>query len=202
MQRDPSPCVSPNEETPKTSKYMSTTQISRKQLLKALLALGGGGAALSLLQSGCGDSSSTPGPDTLTDAGVLDSGQPDSGTPDSGNPDSGAPDSGMPDSGTPDSGVPDGGVPDGGTDGGLAYCLNGAQNGVITGNHGHSLYVPRPDIELGQETVYNIQGTSSHPHYVTLTADHFARLAQNQTFVVTSTNNAGHTHDVTVQCAP
>jgi hypothetical protein len=174
----------------------TTTHITRKELLKAVVASGGAGIALALLESACGptgNSRSEP---------LGGGGQPDLGRPDSGNPDSGNPDSSNPDSGSPDSGTPDGGVPDGGTDGGLAYCLNGAQNGIITANHGHSLYVPRADIEAAQEMEYNIQGGSSHPHYLTLTSEHFARLAQNQTFRITSTNNAGHTHDVEVMCAP
>jgi hypothetical protein len=35
-----------------------------------------------------------------------------------------------------------------------------------------------------------------------LKAEHFAMLAQNQSLRITSTNNAGHTHDVEVMCAP
>ncbi len=172
---------------------MSTTiQITRKELLKALVAWGGAGIAVALIESSCGPSGNAPS-DPLGGGGQSDLGHPDSGTPDSGNPDSGNPDSGSPDSGTPDGGVPDGG---------LAYCLNGAQNGIITANHGHSLYVPRADIEAAQQMDYNIQGVSSHPHYLTLTPEHFALLAQNQTFRITSTNNAGHTHDVEVMCAP
>jgi hypothetical protein len=97
-------------------------------------------------------------------------------------------------------GQPDLGSPD--SDGGLAYCPNGAQNGIVTANHGHSLYVPRADIEAAQPVEYNIRGTSPHPHYLPLTAEHFAMLAQNQSFRITSTNNAGHTHDVEVMCAP
>jgi hypothetical protein len=181
---------------------MSTAiQITRKELLKALVAWGGAGIALVLIESACGPGGSSPS-DPLGGGGQPDPGSPDSGNPDSGHPDSGYPDSGHPDSGSPDSGTPDGGVYDGGTDGGLAYCLNGAQNGIITANHGHSLYVPRADIEAAQTMEYNIQGVSLHPHYVTLTPEHFAMLAENQSFRITSTNNAGHTHDVEVMCAP
>ena len=50
--------------------------------------------------------------------------------------------------------------------------------------------------------VYNIQGLVTPPHFVILTAADLALLAQNGTFVVTSTNNAGHSHDMTVECAP
>ena len=171
---------------------MSTTmQITRKELLKAAVAWGGAGIAFTLLESACGPSGNSPS-DPLGGGGESDLGNPDSGNPDSS----------YPDSGNPDSGTPDGGVPDGGTDGGLGYCLNGAQNGIITANHGHSLYVPRADIEAAQPMEYNIQGVSSHPHYLTLTPEHFAMLAQNQSFRITSTNNAGHTHDVEVMCAP
>src|SRR5258707_7011553 len=169
----------------------NTMQITRKELLKAAVAWGGAGIAFTLLESACGPSGNSPS-DPLGGGGESDLGNPDSGNPDSS----------YPDSGNPDSGTPNGGVPDGGTDGGLGYCLNGAQNGIITANHGHSLYVPRADIEAAQPMEYNIQGVSSHPHYLTLTPEHFAMLAQNQSFRITSTNNAGHTHDVEVMCAP
>ena len=78
---------------------------------------------------------------------------------------------------------------------------NGARNGAITGNHGHSLVVPPADVLAGAAKTYNIQGTASHPHTITIRADQMTVLAANGTFTVTSTNDAGHTHDVTVTCA-
>ena len=48
---------------------------------------------------------------------------------------------------------------------------------------------------------YDITGTSTHPHTVTLTASHFAALQADQTVTVTSSTDDGHAHEVTVQCA-
>lgn len=78
---------------------------------------------------------------------------------------------------------------------------NGAKNGAISGNHGHSLVVPPADVLAGAAKTYNIQGTATHPHTITIRADQMAILAQNGMFTVTSTNDAGHTHEVTVTCA-
>ena len=78
---------------------------------------------------------------------------------------------------------------------------NGAKNGLITGNHGHSLSVPAADVLSGAAKTYNIQGTATHPHTITIRADQMAILAQNGMFTVTSTNDEGHTHNVTVTCA-
>lgn len=80
-------------------------------------------------------------------------------------------------------------------------CTNGAINGAISNNHGHSLSVPAADVQAAAQKTYNIQGGSAHPHSITITAAQFGLLSQNQTFTVTSTNDAGHIHDVTVRCA-
>jgi hypothetical protein len=80
-------------------------------------------------------------------------------------------------------------------------CANGAVNGTITGNHGHTLMVPVEDIRAAAQKTYSIQGTSTHNHTVTITPDQFAQLGQNQTFSVMSTTDSAHSHSVTVQCA-
>jgi hypothetical protein len=51
------------------------------------------------------------------------------------------------------------------------------------------------------EKTYDIQGISAHPHMVTLTAAHFQTLADGQTVMVTSTNDAAHDHLITIVCA-
>lgn len=71
---------------------------------------------------------------------------------------------------------------------------------VISANHGHALVVPPADVTAAKPKTYSIQGSSGHPHDVTLTAAHFAQLATGKAITVTSTNVAGHTHDVTVSC--
>jgi hypothetical protein len=72
---------------------------------------------------------------------------------------------------------------------------------MIGSNHGHELVVPLADVEAGVEATYNIQGTSMHPHSVTLTAEHFTMLQQGMQVVVDSSMDAMHTHAVTVSCA-
>ena len=71
---------------------------------------------------------------------------------------------------------------------------------MIASNHGHELVVPVADVEIGQDKTYDIQGTSAHPHTVTLSAADFSVLGTGATVTVTSSNDAGHTHQVTVSC--
>ena len=56
-------------------------------------------------------------------------------------------------------------------------------------NHGHSLTVPAADIEAGAEKTYDITGTASHSHEVTLTADHFTSLKAGSSIQATSTSS-------------
>ncbi|MBE7453039.1 MAG: hypothetical protein HS111_30440 [Kofleriaceae bacterium] len=85
----------------------------------------------------------------------------------------------------------------GGVDAPPAAC---ALNENIGSNHGHVLTVSAADVQAGTERTYDIQGSSIHGHSVTLTATHFAMLAQNQTVSVTSTSSGGHSHTVTITC--
>ncbi len=64
----------------------------------------------------------------------------------------------------------------------------------------HVLAVPLADVTAGVEKTYDIQGTSPHTHTVTVTAAHFIMLQQNTSVVLTSTNDAAHTHEVTISC--
>jgi hypothetical protein len=70
---------------------------------------------------------------------------------------------------------------------------------VIGTNHNHEMVVPLADVMAGVQVVYDIQGTSMHPHTVTLTADHFTMLQQGMQVVVESSFD-GHSHTVTVSC--
>jgi hypothetical protein len=85
----------------------------------------------------------------------------------------------------------------GGEGGGTANLTCSSNIGT---NHGHSLEVPAADVADGVEKTYNIQGTSQHPHMVTITAADFTTLAGGGTVQKTSTNDNGHTHSVTVTC--
>ncbi len=80
-------------------------------------------------------------------------------------------------------------------------CQGGATADSITLNHGHSLSVPKGDVDAGVARTYSIQGTSTHPHDVTLTEADFAKLRAGQTVRVTSSVVFGHAHDVEVVCA-
>lgn len=82
---------------------------------------------------------------------------------------------------------------------GGSLCGTGA-DADIGMNHGHSLFVPIADIEAGVEVMYDIQGSSMHPHMITLTPDDLAMLLAGMSVVVLSTEDAGHTHEVTVSC--
>lgn len=74
-------------------------------------------------------------------------------------------------------------------------------NEVISANHGHTLEVSAADLEARTEKTYDIQGSSSHPHLLTVTAADFEILQSGGSVTKTSTTDAGHAHDVTIQCA-
>jgi hypothetical protein len=83
----------------------------------------------------------------------------------------------------------------------MGNCMQNGTNIVIGTNHGHAMTVPAADVIAGVQKDYQIQGGSGHPHTVTVTAAMFATLQQNTQVVVTSTVDAGHSHQVTIRCA-
>ncbi|HHL53391.1 MAG TPA: hypothetical protein ENJ39_08440 [Flammeovirgaceae bacterium] len=85
--------------------------------------------------------------------------------------------------------------------GNTGNCLDNGTTTSIGGNHGHSLTVPKADVQAGVTKTYSIQGSSGHNHQVTLTASHFASLQDNKSIQVTSTTDSGHSHSITVGCA-
>lgn len=74
-------------------------------------------------------------------------------------------------------------------------------NSVISANHGHVAAIPAADVTAGVQKTYDIMGASLHPHTITVTAAMFAMLKAGSMVVVTSSNDAAHTHNVTVTCA-
>jgi len=82
-----------------------------------------------------------------------------------------------------------------------ADCLKNGTKSAINGNHGHTLTVSKVDVENGVSKEYSIKGTSSHTHMITVSADNFDRLKNNQQISMNSTSGGGHTHSVTVSCA-
>jgi hypothetical protein len=92
----------------------------------------------------------------------------------------------------------------GGLDG--AVTRNCALNGTtatIDANHGHVLTVLKSDVTTGVDKTYDIMGTATHTHSVTVTAADFAKLQSNAngSVMVTSTSGGAHTHAVTIICA-
>src|SRR5690242_13655428 len=84
---------------------------------------------------------------------------------------------------TPDAPPPgDGGSGSSAGDGGngdagpLGRCVADGTTSVIADNHGHVLVVTKDDVAAGADKAYDIQGTSDHPHTVTITAAMFAQL--------------------------
>jgi hypothetical protein len=80
-------------------------------------------------------------------------------------------------------------------------CLQNGTTTTIMFNHGHTMTVPQADVMAGVTKVYNIQGTSDHPHTVTVTDAMFTRLQQNMPVTAVSSVDAGHPHTVTIRCA-
>ena len=74
-------------------------------------------------------------------------------------------------------------------------------NATISANHGHTAMIPAADVAAGIMKTYDIKGGSAHPHTITVTAAMFAMLKAGTMVVVTSSNDAGHTHNVSVMCA-
>lgn len=94
----------------------------------------------------------------------------------------------------------DEGSSDGGDSGG-GSC-DGDAAGMISANHGHALTVPHADIVAGAAVQYDIQGTATHDHPLTVSAIDMAKLADGETVSVTSGSGGadGHNHQVTLSC--
>ena len=82
-----------------------------------------------------------------------------------------------------------------------ADCLANGTNSSISANHGHSLTVSKDDVNNGVEKSYEIEGSASHPHTVTISSSQFNSLKSNTSISIDSTSNNGHTHSITVGCA-
>ena len=81
-------------------------------------------------------------------------------------------------------------------------CLANGTDTTIGNNHGHDLTVSKNDVEVGTAKTYNIAGSASHDHQVTISEANFASLKNTNTAIqVTSSSDDGHTHSVSVSCA-
>lgn len=80
-------------------------------------------------------------------------------------------------------------------------CLENGTTNAIGGNHGHNLVVSTGDVNAGVVKTYSIMGSGTHDHSLTISAANFNSLKTNQSITVTSSNDDGHSHVVTVSCA-
>ena len=98
-----------------------------------------------------------------------------------------------------------GGMGGGGGTGGAGGldCVNNGNSVTFATNHpapgAHVMIVPTTDIQTGVEVSYDIQGSSTHPHTVTVTAAHFTQLQAGNSVTIDSVGGT-HSHTVTIDC--
>jgi hypothetical protein len=73
----------------------------------------------------------------------------------------------------------------------------GDKVGTVGSNHGHAAVITGAQLTAGEELSLDIQGESSHPHTVALTADEVMAIAANQRVSKESSVDASHSHTVT-----
>lgn len=69
--------------------------------------------------------------------------------------------------------------------------------GSISSNHGHSARITGGQLSAGGALSLNIQGASSHPHVVDLSAAEVKAIAGGGRVSKASSTNSGHSHTVT-----
>jgi hypothetical protein len=79
-------------------------------------------------------------------------------------------------------------------------------NDTIGANHGHVLAIAATDLDATVDKVYDIQGSATHTHSVTLTVANLQALKASMTVVVVSSTSAvgpagAHEHSVSILCA-
>jgi hypothetical protein len=80
-------------------------------------------------------------------------------------------------------------------------CVTDGTQVTIGSNHGHVLVVTKDEVAAGAAKTYHIQGTSDHDHTVTVRADDFAQLQQDQAIMTVSSFDADHSHPIMIACA-
>src|ERR1044071_2653063 len=79
------------------------------------------------------------------------------------------------------------------SDAGGGNCVaNGTHVDIGAPIHGHTMTVAKADITAAVDKTYDIQGSSTHNHKVTIMAAWFTMLASNTTVMTMSTTDAGH----------
>jgi hypothetical protein len=74
--------------------------------------------------------------------------------------------------------------------------------GRVGKNHGHVFEVPFADVVAGAQRTYDLTGTASHPHAITLLPDQMALLASGEIVRARSTEASNHGHRLWVRCSP
>lgn len=69
--------------------------------------------------------------------------------------------------------------------------------GAISANHGHTAVITAAQLTSRNSITLNIQGTSTHPHTVELSAADVTAVANRQQLAKTSSTDNGHSHTVT-----
>lgn len=72
-----------------------------------------------------------------------------------------------------------------------------SKSGAISANHGHSAVVSSAQLDANQGVTLNIQGSSAHPHQITLSASQVQAIRNGTRVSVSSSIGGGHVHDVT-----
>jgi hypothetical protein len=85
----------------------------------------------------------------------------------------------------------------GGTGGGGGGTACGTTIGT---NHGHQMTVSAADRTAAADKTYDIAGSADHSHTVELTAEDFTDLADGTILVLESSTDAGHSHEITIEC--
>ena len=99
-----------------------------------------------------------------------------------------------------------GGTATGGTGGSATGGTGGGSGDTcaesIAGNHDapHKVDVTSADVTAAQNKDYDIRGTASHTHTLTLSAADFATLAAGTAVTVKTHGGPAHEHDITVTC--
>jgi hypothetical protein len=71
---------------------------------------------------------------------------------------------------------------------------------TISANHGHVLDISAADKMAAAAKDYDIRGSATHSHTVSLSANDFASLNSGNTVNVTSSVSEGHSHDLSIKC--
>lgn len=69
---------------------------------------------------------------------------------------------------------------------------------LVSANHSHEIVVPYEDVITGKTKTYDIKGKSSHSHFIEVTEEHLAILRVQKTVEITSSEDFGHAHKLTL----